>query len=141
MRKTGKILIESAYAQGKMLDHTGWQGQLPRGITPSDVDMRFSFHHSRRSIEVELKFNCASWDHVSYGQLLAYKDEVEAHAGKKVAIIASHSVPPDRQIDSFRDITAFQVMAWIEGKITYSPIMFGSESFTSFVKWYAELPK
>jgi hypothetical protein len=35
----GGIRCPEAYAQGKMLDHSWWYGQMARGITPSDIDM------------------------------------------------------------------------------------------------------
>jgi hypothetical protein len=33
------IILEKAYALGKMMDNSGWNGLLRSGITPSDLDI------------------------------------------------------------------------------------------------------
>jgi len=50
-RQRGEIIAEQAYAQGKMLDHSGWTGFLPRNITPSDIDMVIANGQSMMLIE------------------------------------------------------------------------------------------
>ncbi len=114
----GQIIIEEAYAQGKMLDHSGWYGQLPRGITPSDIDMIFDF--DGLTVLVELKSRSADWGKVDVGQRRAYENLVRKGRGETLAICAKHVTEPGKQIDTFNDVTEYQVMVWRDGQIKTS---------------------
>lgn len=105
----GNILVEQAYAQGKMLEHGGWNGLLPRHITPSDAD--FIFDNRGNVIFCELSSSCSRWRELSIGQLLLYKSLCyEPTQHHHLSILLSHSVPSSRKIDTRRDIETFQIM-------------------------------
>lgn len=104
----GKIACELAYAQGKMLDHSQWN--LPRGITPSDIDVVFEDALHGRVLLVELSRNFAHWTSLSKGQQLLYSRLVCLGTGRIFAALCQHGVPMEEQIDTRNAITRFQVM-------------------------------
>ena len=87
MTEQGSILSETAYAQGKMLDHSEWQPLLPRGITPSDIDAV-----------------------VATGQRRLFEDIIRGSQGQHWAASVKHDVPSVRAIRTVSDIESFQVM-------------------------------
>jgi hypothetical protein len=100
----GKILSVEAYAQGKMLDHSGWI--LARGITPSDID--FFVESSGCFLFAEFSRDCNSIDCLSRGQELAYTRLARRPNADAVAV-CRHSVPKDRQIDTALDVESCTV--------------------------------
>lgn len=99
----GRIICEVAYAQGKMLDSSGWNGVLARGITPSDID--WFVESSGMYLFAEFSRECVSMDCLSRGQELAYTRLARRANGDLVAI-CKHSVPTDRRIDTMLDVEA-----------------------------------
>ena len=104
----GKIYCEQAYAQGKMLDNSSWE--LPRMITPSDIDLVFDDGQMGRIIFVELSSSETHWNLLSVGQRRLYSRLVAKGHGKVFAALCKHSVPQDQQINTRNDIDTFQVM-------------------------------
>lgn len=108
MTDRGDIYCEQAYAQGKMLDNSSWD--LPRHITPSDIDMVFDDARLGRLLFVELSSCCITWDTVSIGQRKLYSQLVANGCNKVFAVLAKHDVPTTSRINTRNDITHFQVM-------------------------------
>ena len=111
MTQRGDIFSTPAYAQGKMLDHSGWK--LPRNITPSDVDMVIDNDGS--IIYGELSSWCSHWAGIKEGQRRLYQNAIRD--GKHCAVLCRHSVKPEerRQIDTCYDIESFEAMFWEPG--------------------------
>lgn len=95
----GRIMVEQAYAQGKMLDHSGWS--LARGITPSDID--FTIEASGQFLFAEFSRNCGSTDCLKKGQAMMYR-RLCSKSDHNLVVVCSHSVEPDRAIDSRTDV-------------------------------------
>ena len=108
MKTPGSIISEQAYAQGKMLDHSEWHGLLPRGATPSDIDMLIA--NRKKMIFVEFSRNCDDWEQLNTGQCWLYEDIVRNGAGKVIAALLQHSVPTDRTVRTISDVERFQIM-------------------------------
>lgn len=124
----GWIFAEDAYAQGKMLNHGGWNGVLPRLITPSDVDMVFD--NNGKIIFIELSRVRSSWQEVTKGQRLLYENLIRG--GAHCACLCKHNVPAAIQIDTRYDVDSFQIMVWDYGLVyskTYSGTLW--EKFVS----------
>jgi hypothetical protein len=105
----GKIKIEDAYAQGKMLDHSGWNGKFkqPNGQF-SDVDW---IYDSGGYIAFgELKYGCCRWDELPLGQLLLFKHLVRNT--DHVVVLCSHSTPAHLQIDTYNAVEEYAFTFW-----------------------------
>lgn len=102
----GRILCEEAYAQGKMLDSSGWNGVLARGITPSDID--FYVESSGCFLFAEFSRDSSELESLSRGQELAYTRLSRRPTGDAVAV-CKHSVPYTRAIDTKADVEACTV--------------------------------
>ena len=95
----GRILCADAYAQGKMLDHSGWS--LARGITPSDID--FFVESSGCFLFAEFSRDCFDIKGLSRGQELAYT-RLATRPNADAVAVCNHSVPSSRQIDTANDV-------------------------------------
>lgn len=126
----GSIFVEDAYAQGKMLDHSGWDGALTRAITPSDIDM--AFDASGKIIFVELSSSCVEWRQIDTGQRLLYERAITGTL--HCACLCKHAVPISQQINSRNDVMSFQIMIWNQGPI-YSPIVSGNKWAGFVERW------
>lgn len=123
----GSILVEEAYAAGKMLDHSGWHGVLPRNGTPSDVDMTISTSQIDMAVDnngviliVELSTRTDKWHELNTGQRLLYENMVWAGQGNIKAALC-HIIPaPEKQIDTVNDVVSFSVMCWKCGELVKS---------------------
>ena len=102
----GAIYNQQAYAQGKMLDHSQWN--LPRLITPSDIDVVFA--NGTSMLLCEFSSQHSGWADIQYGQRKLYADCVSASGGDMVAVLVRHSVPSSRVICSATDCDTFQLM-------------------------------
>lgn len=135
-QKPGAIYAVNAYAQGKMLDHSGWHGILPRGITPSDIDVVFDNYGDILFCELSSKH--ATWPAVSRGQLFTYFNAI-GPVSRHFAVLLKHSVA-GRQIDSFKDIDSFQVMLRKDSEALFWPaedrVRDGPDEWQKFVQWW-----
>lgn len=100
----GAIICRERYAQGKMLDHSGWR--LARGVTPSDID--FVVESYGCFLWAELTRNGCDWSSLKTGQRVLY-DSLAKIPGNHVVCLARHSVPASRDIDTYEDIEAAAV--------------------------------
>lgn len=100
----GAIICRERYAQGKMLDHSGWR--LARGVTPSDID--FVVESYGCFLWAELTRNGCDWSSLKTGQRVLY-DSLAKIPGNHVVCLARHSVPASRDIDTYEDIDAAAV--------------------------------
>ena len=133
MTQRGDIFSTPAYAQGKMLDHSGWK--LPRNITPSDVDMVIDNDGS--IIYGELSSWCSHWAGIKEGQRRLYQNAIRD--GKHCAVLCRHSVKPEerRQIDTCYDIESFEAMFWDFGPVC-SGVLDGNDGWQWFVRKWIE---
>lgn len=136
----GRILCEQAYAQGKMLDSSGWQG-LPRGITPSDIDL--TFDNEGRILFTEFARHHTEWSELNKGQQILYRNIVSGSNGMFMAALAKHSVDAERAIKTSEDVESFQPMflAGCEafGKTVYVSKVWAGDMWKSFVrKWFED---
>ena len=116
----GKIVVEQAYAQGKMLDHSGFK-HLPRGITPSDIDMVID--SAGDVMFCELSRNHNRWKALNYGQRLLYENL--CISGQHICALLTHSVNPTLAIRTHADIDSYHVMFAVNREIHTSPVRFG----------------
>lgn len=130
----GAILVETAYAQGKMLDCSGW-GDLPRGITPSDVDLVFD--NAGRILFCELSTQCDKWEDLKRGQRMLYEELVVD--ARHCAVLLRHSTPTDEQINTKTGIDVFQPMVVADGAHFYRGPLQG-DKWPGFVKKWFENP-
>lgn len=105
----GAIMFREAYAQGKMLDHSGWH--LARGVTPSDIDMVVESYGC--FLFAELTKNGCDWSNLKTGQRILY-ESLARIPGNHVVCLARHSVPSGEQVDTYEDIEAASVR-WAGG--------------------------
>lgn len=146
----GVIYNEAAYKQSKMLNHSSWQKGdrvLPRGITPSDIDMgflppdnssNFGLDNNGSVIFGELTRGFANWLNIRYGQRRFYEACID-HT-PHCAVLCQHNVPlsENRQIDTRIDIISFQVMLFDFGFVRCDPYN-GNENWQTFVfKWFED---
>ena len=130
----GSIFVEEAYALGKMLDHSTWQ--LPRCITPSDVDM--GFDNNGAVLFCEMSSSCSSWAEVKRGQRLFYQNSIRERA--HCAALCKHSVDitDNRRINSQLDVESFDLMLWDHGPVCCGVIV-GNNLWQRFVQhWYID---
>lgn len=106
----GSIICQEAYAQGKMLDHSGWN--LARGVTPSDIDMVVESYGC--FLFIELTKGCCDWSNLKTGQRILY-DSLAKIPGNHVVCLARHSVSSGRYVDTYMDIEA-ALVRWATGK-------------------------
>jgi len=100
----GAIICREAYAQGKMLDHSGWR--LARGVTPSDID--FVVESYGCFLWAELTKNGCDFASLKTGQRIMYESLTKI-PGNHVVCVARHSVPSGEQVDTYQDIEAAAV--------------------------------
>jgi hypothetical protein len=127
----GEIYSLEHYTRAKLLDHSGWANLL-RG-TPSDVDMVLD--NNGRILFVELNSNTCLWHKIPRGQQRLYEGLVASGQGKHIAVCALVCPEPGRQIDTLRDVCAFQWLAYIRGQIIPSKEWSGSH-WKPFVLWW-----
>lgn len=109
----GKIYCREAYAQAKMLDHSGWNGVLPRGITPSDIDMVID--NEGLVLFVEFSSKTASWHTLkskSYGQWKLHRNLVWNGRGTQFSALCHLQPEPDKDINSMTDVIEFSLMLY-----------------------------
>jgi hypothetical protein len=136
-------LIEAAYAAGKMLDNSGWNGLLRDRITPSDIDhppLGLCFDNNGAILFAEFSISCDSWEQMGRrlnGQRRLYRGVI-GH-GPHCAAICKHDVTPEmrRPIDTLRDVGRFQVMVW-DFEPVLSAIYDGAYWQSFVIKWVNE---
>lgn len=106
----GAIICHEAYAQGKMLDHSGWH--LARGVTPSDIDMVVESFGC--FLFAELTKGDCDWSNLKTGQKILYNSLAKI-PGNHVICLARHSVPSGEYVDTYQDIEA-ALVRWATGR-------------------------
>lgn len=134
----GAVYKEDAYAQGKMLDHSSWSHgpfPLPRGITPSDIDMVCD--NAGRILLVEISSSKRDWRELDRGQRLAY---INAISGTRhIAVLCSHNVPKTRMINTRLDIETFQAIFFVGDNLLCSDLHADNQDWQQFVlDFYAD---
>jgi hypothetical protein len=132
----GKPFAPEAYAQGKMLDHSGWR--LPRGITPSDIDMVFENRpEGGASLVGELSSSCSAWSTIDKAQRDVYLSLIRNQM--HCAVLCKHSVRPElgRLIRTDSDVESYELIAWDFGFV-YSGIITGNAHWQRLVQQWFE---
>ncbi len=142
--RAGAIIPElaEAYALGKMLDNSGWNGILVRHITPSDIDLPdipLCFDNNGAVILADLSSSYTQWDapRTLVGQRRLYNALIRT--GPHCAVLCKHNVKPGfgRKIDTLRDIESFHVMVW-DFEPVYSRVMDGAYWQAFVMRWVNE---
>jgi hypothetical protein len=139
----GRILIEAAYAAGKMLDNSGWNGLLRDKAMPSDIDhpaVGWCLDNRGSILCADFSISCDSWEQLARtlkGQRWLYESLIRY--APHCAVVCKHSVAPEmrRPIDTLRDVERFQVMVW-DFEPVLSPIYDGVYWQSFVVKWMNE---
>lgn len=131
----GSILCEWAYAQGKMLDHSEWPTILPRGGSPSDIDMVLHDGIHGRCALVELSRFATRWAEIGCGQLSVYRYLVSIGRGSIFAALCRHDVDGSRQINTARDIQSFQVL-YFTPQGCLASVVYDGEHWVRFAKMF-----
>lgn len=128
----GSILVEEAYARGKMLDHSGWH-VLPRAITPSDFDMVFD--NGGALIYGEISSEFSEWARLKKGQRKAYSNAI--WQTRNCAVLCRHNVPLSelRAINTREDIRDYQVMLYDGKGFSFSSVRHDWKEFVD--RWFA----
>lgn len=116
----GSIHSPEAYAQGKMLDHSRWAGELPRNITPSDVDMVIESGGYTMYCELSSQYN--NWPFLALGQRKMYESFVRFNPNRSICVLLYHRTPLDKQVDTFGGIESASIMVGCNQK----ELLFGS---------------
>jgi len=138
MTDVGDIHSLDAYIRGKLLDHSSWQkGEsiLPRGVTPSDVDIVWD--NRGFAILGELSSQFSEWRSLDKGQREMY--EALITGDRHVAALLRHhgAVYNGKKIDSRFDVLTFQIMFWHGGRVHITKVFNGRERWNRFVfGWY-----
>lgn len=128
----GAIFAPEAYARGKMLDHSGWAGILPRKITPSDVDAVID--SNGRQLLWELSSRSPAWADLKFGQRYLYENLVKSGKGRIVAACVHHRQPDEGQpIDTVEDVLAFQGMFYVSGGVKVTTVL-PADRWVTFVE-------
>ena len=120
MTKAGTIHSPEAFALGKMVDSSKWN--LPRGITPSDIDLVFD--NAGDMLACELSRDTCVWSELPKGQRLVYERFVMNGGARNLAAICKHNVAPSfgRRIDTRNDVVRFQIMVYVDGGLGHSEV-------------------
>lgn len=133
-RTAGSVILQEAFALGKMHESSGWRGLLRDGCIPSDIDLYFD--NNGMIIFVDLSSSYDRWDspRTLTGQLRGYLSAIRC--GPHCAALCKHSVTPEmnRKIDTLRDIETFQIMIW-DFELVYSPIYDGAYWQNFVIAW------
>ncbi len=152
MTKRGEIYDIVAYAQGKLVDCSGWADRgkygnavLPRKITPSDIDVIFNpgtfmFDNAGNVLLAELSTQTDIWSKLaktSFGQYLSAQSLVKAGRGKIASVLAFHKTPKKELIDLREAIESFSVMYYTDPTYACTKPFAGNEAWQRFVlKWF-----
>lgn len=134
----GDIHCLPAYAQAKMLNHSGWPAFLDRNQSPMDFDFVFNDRYAFKNLYCELDRNNDRWCLIDPNKSQPYKDAIRK--GEHCAIVCCHNVPLEREIDTFRDITSFQVMVFDLCAFRVSRVIEGVEPWQAFVRQWFKNP-
>jgi len=134
--RPGSIIVEEAYALGKMMESNGWSGLLRNGITPSDVDLVFDNNGKILFCDFSIKYD--DWERAICGQRWLYESFIKS--APHCAVLCKHSVKPDlfRKIDTLRDVERFQAMVWDFERVL-SPIFDGAYWQRFVTMWVNEV--
>lgn len=133
----GGIECPELYVRAKMLDHTDWVDHLPRNITPSDIDMVFD--NRGRIIQIELSPSIDKWEFLQVGQRELHFSYVRAGKGAISAVIARHNTPPDRYINSYKDVISWTLAYYDQKTKDISFRYFIHEppiTWPAFISWW-----
>lgn len=98
----GGIRCPEAYAQGKMLDHSWWSGQMRGRITPSDIDMVVESHGCL--LVCEITRDAESWNDLKAGQRILLMNVARLPGTHCVAILRHGLMSISKEINTATDI-------------------------------------
>lgn len=139
----GGIRCPEAYAQGKMLDHSWWSGQMARGITPSDTDM--FIESAGCFLWCEISRDCETIEDIcraSKGQGIALRRLSRIQGMHAVAVLCHGLFSLSRPINTATDIRTATVyfnsgasVVTLDGEQWRSLACLWSENPVSAVRW------
>lgn len=104
----GSIRDRAAYIREKMIDHSGWNGVLPRAITPSDIDAVLD--NDGAILFIEMSGATSDWNEYPDGQHRLYRNLVRNGGGRQLSVLCKHTTEPGKDIDTLRNVTEFTVI-------------------------------
>ncbi len=103
----GGIRCPEAYAQGKMLDHSWWSGNMRGKITPSDIDMVIESHGCALFCEISREHE--QLEDLSVGQRILLKTLARLNGCHCVALLRHGLFSHSKPIDTANDILSATV--------------------------------
>lgn len=104
----GEIRYLERYKQ--LFNHSPWDGILPNGITPSDIDVVFDNKMRARLLFCEFTCKETLWEQKPYGQRTLYMQLLRTNNYENACVLCNHNVPAEQQINSIIDVLSFQMM-------------------------------
>jgi len=126
----GGIRCPEAYAQGKMLDHSWWSGQMRGKITPSDIDMVVESYGC--ALFCEISRDHETLDDLATGQRILLQTLARLAGGHCVVLLRHGLFSLSKPIDTANDIMSATV--YFDAG-TSSVVLDGSEWREFAVAW------
>ena len=108
MERRGVVKHRARFAQ--QIEHIGWDGVLPKKITPSDIDVVFDNMRLARVLFCEFSSVVSTWGGKKAGQRYLYQQLLRTNNYKNGCALCRHDVPVERNVNSFNDVVSFHVM-------------------------------
>jgi hypothetical protein len=134
----GTIYNREKYIKSKTFDHSGWAGYIPRGATPSDVDIVWD--DNGKFLFGESKFGKFSWEDLSIGQRRLYKNLLFAlkYPERSAILLMNYSYNVDKDINTLDDCESFHVVRVINSQLKVSKEYDGKELKDFVAAWYGK---
>jgi len=108
----------------QLFNHVNLSANLPRRISPSDIDMVLDNKRDDRILFGELTM-AESWDEKGKGQRELYERLVMTSGAQCFSVLLTHHMEAEEAIDTLYDVDSFHVMYKQEERITYSDVLGG----------------
>jgi hypothetical protein len=140
MERRGEVRHPARFAQ--QVVHAGWNGVLPRKITPSDIDVVFDNKLLARTLFCEFSCVAALWRDKEYGQQCLYQQLLKTNNYRNGSVLCYHRIPVEKNVNSFTDVISFHVMRANRGFVYFLPSeteTFPGTIWVDFVKSFYDL--
>ena len=119
MERRGEVRYPERFAQ--QVEHAGWNGVLPRKITPSDIDVVFDNMLMARTLFCEFSSAVSLWGCKPSGQRYLYQQLLKTNNYRNGSVLCYHKTPVEKNVNSFADVISFHVMRANSGVIYFMP--------------------
>lgn len=130
----GGIRSPEAYAQGKMLDHSSWYGELARGITPSDIDAVVESYG--QFIFMEFSRECESLADLKKGQRMMLRALSRLPGNHCVAVVRHAVFSHSKQINTATDVET----AYVYFDMGQQVAVLDRDEWVTFVTQFTHFP-